>query len=224
VKAFTIIDAEQRSPEWFAARLGRLTGSVAGDMLAKIKSGEAAGRRNLRLRLVLERLTGRPQESEFVSPAMQTGIDREASAFAAYESLTGMMATRSGFLAHRTHLAGCSLDGHMGDFEKLMSIKCRQPAAHWDFLKSGTICAAALAQIRHELWITGALEHDYFSWNPDFPAALQSRIVTVTRAQADIPAYEDAALAFLAEVETECAAVNTLTDVGAQMRKVVAVA
>lgn len=222
MRAFTIIEAEQRTPAWFAARVGRLTGSVAGDMLAKIKSGEAAGRRNLRVRLVLERLTGKPQESDFVSPAMQVGIEREASAYAAYEALTGDVAQRTGFLAHTVHLAGCSLDGHLGDFAKLVSLKCRQPNAHLEFLKSGTIPAASLAQIRHELWITGALEHDYFSWNPDFPEALQARIVTVTRAAADIPGYEAEALAFLRDVETECAAVATMADLGSVLKEAVA--
>ena len=220
MRAFTILDAEQRTPAWYAARVGRLTGSVAGQMLAKIKSGEAAGRRNLRTRLVLERLTGRTQESDFVSPAMQAGIEREADAFAAYEALTGDVAIRTGFLSHVTHLAGCSLDGHLGDFGKLMSIKCRQPPAHLEFLKSGTIPADSLAQIRHELWMTGALEHDYFSWNPDFPASLQSRIVTVTRADVDIPAYEFDALAFLVEVERECEAVATMANVGAVLKEV----
>lgn len=223
MRKFVVHDLEQRSPAWYAVRLGRLTGSVAGDMLSRVKSGEAAGRRNLRNRLVLERLTGRSQDSDFVSPAMQAGIDREADAFRAYESLTGIMALRSGFLAHTDYLAGCSLDGYIGDYGKLMSIKCRQPSAHLDFLKCGAIGAAAMAQIRHELWITGALSHDYFSWNPDFPAPLQSRIVTVTRAEADINAYEEAALAFLAEVDTECLAVGTMADVGAQLRKAVAV-
>jgi len=222
MRNFAVIDAEQRSPEWFAARVGRLTGSVAGDMLAKIQKGEAAGRRNLRLRLVLERLTGKPQESDFVSPAMLTGIEREASAYAAYEALTGDMAQRTGFLAHTEHLAGCSLDGHLGDFQKLVSIKCRQPAAHYDFLKSGTIPASAMAQIRHELWVTGAEAHDYFSWNPDFAPALQSRIVTVTRAQADIPAYEAEALTFLAEVARECEAMATMANVSQQLSEAIA--
>ena len=221
MRDFHAIDAEQRSPEWYMARLGRLTGSVAGQMLAKIQKGEAAGRRNLRTRLVLERLTQRSQDDGYVSPAMQAGIDREASAFAAYEALTGDVAIRTGFLAHTSLMAGCSLDGHLGDFEKLLSIKCRQPSAHLEFLKSGAIPADAMAQIRHELWITGALEHDYFSWNPDFPEALQSRIVTVTRADVDIPAYERDALAFLAEVDTECEAVATMVDVGRQLREVI---
>ena len=212
MRAFTIVDAPQRSDAWFAARVGRLTGSVAGDMLAKIGKGEAAGRRNLRLRLVLERLTGRPQENGFVSPAMQAGLDREASAYAAYEALTGDVAQRTGFLSHVEHMAGCSLDGHLGDFAKLVSIKCRQPAAHLEFLRSGKIPADAMAQIRHELWITGADEHDYFSWNPDFPESLQSRIVTVTRMVADIGGYEREALAFLTEVDTELQAMWTMAD------------
>jgi hypothetical protein len=221
MRTFVVVDAEQRSEAWFLARAGRLTGSVAGDMLAVIAKGEAAARRNLRLRLVLERLTGRPHESDFVSPAMLAGIEREASAFAAYESLTGEMVLRSGFLAHVTHEAGCSLDGHIGDFTKLLSIKCRQPAAHLDFLRSGKVAADAMAQIRHELWITGALEHDYFSWNPDFPVELQSRIVTVTRAVANIPDYEAKALAFLAEVDTELAALRTMTNTAAVLAQAV---
>jgi hypothetical protein len=222
VRQFIIVDAPQRSEAWFAARAGLLTGSVAGEMLSKTKSGESAGRRNLRVRLLLERLTGRPQDSGFVSPAMLAGIEREEAAFSAYESLTGNVAVRTGFLKHVTHMAGCSLDGHMGDFERLLSIKCRQPSGHLDVLKSGVIPSAAMAQIRHELWITGAAAHEYFSWNPDFPDALQSRIVTVTRAAAKIPEYEDAALAFLAEVDQVVAAIRSTTRLGETMEELLA--
>lgn len=222
MRAFTVIDAEQRSDAWRTARLGRLTGSRAGAMLAKIGKGEAAGRRNLRLALVLERLTGKSQESDYVSPAMEAGIEREADAIAAYEALTGHLVRTTGFLAHDTLMAGCSLDGHLGDFETLVSVKCRQPAAHLEFLRTGKIPADALAQIRHELWITVAAAHHYFSWNPDFPEALQARILTVTRAKADLPAYEDEATRFLEEVDRECHAVRTLADVGAQLKAAVA--
>lgn len=207
--SFTVIEAAQRSPEWFHSRLGRLTGSVAAEMLAKVKSGESAGRRNLRVRLVLERVTGKPQEKDFTSEAMQVGIDREASAFAAYEALTGEVVHRSGFLAHDTLMAGCSLDGHLGNFEELLSIKCRQPAAHLDFLRAGKIPGHAMAQIQHELWITGAAKHHYFSWNPDFPDRLQSSVVTVDRGE--VGEYEAAALKFLAEVDTDVVALETMT-------------
>src|SRR5512138_1556915 len=117
MRSFRIVDAEQRSPAWFQARVGRLTGSRAGDMLATIKSGEAAARRDLRTQLVCERLTGQVQEEAFIDAAMQRGIDCEPLAFAAYEAHTGTLVQRSGFLAHDTHMAGCSLDGHVGEFE-----------------------------------------------------------------------------------------------------------
>jgi hypothetical protein len=153
---------------------------------------------------------------------MQDGVDREADAFRAYEALTGNVAQRTGFLAHTEHMAGCSLDGHMGDFDALLSIKCRQPAAHLEFLRTGTVPAASMAQIRHELWITEAIEHTYFSWNPDFPEPLQSRLVTIRRADAEIAEYETAALAFLAEVEAEVLAVCTMTDLAGQLKAAVA--
>lgn len=222
MRPFIVHEAEQRTPAWYAARLGRLTGSCAGDMLATIKSGESAARRNLRLRLVLERLTGTSQDSDFISPAMQAGINREEFAFRAYEALTGDMAVRVGFCQHTEHMAGCSPDGYLGDFAKLLSIKCRQPAAHYEFIRTGKIPGDAFAQIRHELWITGAADCDYFSWNPDFEPALQSRIVTVTRLEAGIEEYEKQALAFLASVDVEVATMRTLANPAAVMAASVA--
>lgn len=222
MRDFVVIAAPQRSPEWFSARLGRLTGSVAGDMLAKTRTGWSASRRNLALRLVLERLTGKSMDSGFISPAMQAGIDREDAAYAAYEAMTGNVAQRTGFLAHADLMAGCSLDGHMGDFTRLLSIKCRQPAAHLDFLKSGTVPADAIAQIRHELWLTGAEAHDYFSWNPDFPPAMQSRITTITRGMANLDEYDTLARTFLEEVDREEYGIRLMADPAAVLKQAVA--
>lgn len=214
-----VIDCEQRSEAWYQVRLGKLTGSRAGDLLAKVKSGESAGRRNLRLALTLERLTGKSQDNGYVSAAMEAGIERESFAVAAYEALTGCLVQPTGFLAHDSLLAGCSLDGHLGDFTELLSIKCRQPAAHLECIRTGKIPADALAQIRHELWIvSSAKAHHYFSWNPDFPEALQARLVTVRREDVDIPGYEREALAFLAEIDRECEAIRTMTDLRAQLK------
>lgn len=220
MRAFKAIDAPQRSPEWFAARLGRLTGSVAGDMLAKTKTGWSASRRNLLLRLVLERLTAKSMESTFVSAAMQAGIDREDDAFRAYEALTGNVVQRSGFLAHTELMAGCSLDGHIGDFAELLSIKCRQPAAHLEFLKTQAIPSDAIAQMRHEMWMTGARAHHYFSWNPDFPPAMQCGLVTIGRD--GLTEYEDAALHFLREVDTEEQSIRTMTNPSTVLKEAIA--
>ncbi len=201
--SFTVLDAPQRSEPWFTARLGRLTGSRAADMLATIKSGEAAARRNLRVQLVLERLTRRSQENGYQSPAMLQGIAREPDAYALYENLTGRILTRTGFICHDTLAAGCSLDGHVGDFEGIIEIKAPTASTHLEYLKTGVIPGEYAKQIAHGLWITGAQWCDWLSYNPDFPEALQSKLVRVERDYALIRAYEKAVLEFLDEVDRE---------------------
>ena len=180
--------------------------------MATIKSGVAASRKNLRVKLALERVLQRSLDTPFVTPAMQTGTDRQPLARVAYEQHTGALVSECGFIRSTVHpWAGCSIDGHCDAFTRLVEFKCRQPAAHWDFLRTGTIPGDALAQIRHELWIIPQAEAvDYVCWSPDFPERLQLRIVTVTRAEADIPSYQTAALAFLAEVELDYQAILTL--------------
>lgn len=207
-----LITCAQRSDEWFAARLGRLTGSVAGDMLATIKSGEAAARRNLRVRLVLERITGRSQDRGFISQAMQDGIDREAEALSVYEALSGAMVSPVGFIARRDIAAGVSPDGLVGDLDGMVEVKCPTPAIHLEYLKTGVIPKDYRAQIVHGLWVTGLRWCDWMSYQPDFPEPLQTKLVRVARDESEVSAYGTAALAFLAEVDREVEAVRTMVD------------
>jgi hypothetical protein len=209
-RPFTIIDAPQGSSQWHQARLGRLTGSRAKDMLATVKAGESAGRRNLRVQLVLERITGRPQGSEFASAAMLQGIAREPEAYAAYQALTGELLTRTGFLSHDTLAVGCSLDGHVGEFEGLIEIKSPIAATHLDYLTTGKVPADYYRQIVHALWITDAAWCDWLSYCPEFPRPLHLKCVRVARNEIEIAAYAGAVAKFLAEVDAGVAAVRAL--------------
>jgi hypothetical protein len=200
-----ILCAEQRVPEWYQARVGKLTGSVAGDMLAKIKTGEAYQRRDLRTRLVCERLTGTSAEDTYVNAAMQRGIDKEADAFAAYESATGHMVNRVGFLAHDELHAGCSPDGEIGGYVGIVELKCPKSATHLKYIRAGVVPPDYLPQITHNLWITGAQWCDFASFDDRFPPTLHLFRVRVERNQADIDAYELTARLFLTEVEKELA-------------------
>ncbi len=200
-----VLCTEQRVPEWYQARVGKLTGSAAGDMLARIKTGEAAARRDLRTRLVCERLTGQSQEDGFVSPAMQHGIDTEARAFAAYESVAGHLVNRVGFIAHDVLEAGCSPDGEIGGFVGLVELKCPKSATHLKYLRTGAAPSDYLPQITHNLWVTGAQWCDFVSFDDRFPPALQLFLVRVDRNETEIAAYEVIVRAFLTEVEKELA-------------------
>lgn len=204
----TICDMPQRTPEWFRARLGRVTGSRAGDVLAKIKTGEAAARRDYRIELVCERLTGVCAEHEFVSKDMLRGIEREPDAFAAYESLTGHVVRRTGFIQHDEWMAGCSLDGDVDDCTGIIELKVPKTATHLRYLRAGVLPAEHAAQVRHNLWVTGAAWADFVSFDDRLPSHLQVFCVRVTREQMALPAYEAEVLAFLADVDLEEAALR----------------
>jgi hypothetical protein len=218
----TILRAPQRSPEWVSARLGRVTSSVAADMCSQPKKGkeETAGRRNLRVRLALERLTGKSHERSFTSQAMQDGINREPAAFAEYEAQTGELLNRCGFVMHDTLMAGGSPDGYLGNFDALVEIKSPIPATHLEYLQSGKVPGDYLKQVQHLLWLTGAKYCDWFSFNPDFPEGARTKIVRIERNEADCAAYELLLTMFLREVEAECASITSYAQVVSLKRSI----
>ena len=89
---------EQRSDEWFSARLGCVTASRTSDVMAKTKSGYSASRANYMAQLITERLTGQANEG-FSSAAMQWGTDTEPQARMAYELMTGETVVETGFVS-----------------------------------------------------------------------------------------------------------------------------
>jgi predicted phage-related endonuclease len=198
---FTIHDAPQGTPEWLAARAGRLTGSRAGNMLAKIKSGEAAARRDYRVQLVTERLTGSPQEDGFISADMRWGTETEPLARMAYEAHTGVIVRETGFLAHNELAVGCSLDGDIDGFRGLVEFKCPRSATHIGYLQDNRLPPKYAPQVMHNLWVTGAEWCDFVSFDPRLPDNLQLFVIRVLRPDVDLQAYEAEALTFLREVD-----------------------
>jgi hypothetical protein len=201
---------EQRTEAWHALRRGKLTGTGAADMLTIIRKGEAAARRDLRLRLVCERLTGLSAESDFINKEMQRGIDLEPAARAAYEAATGHLVRPVGFATHDALLAGCSPDGEVKGFAGIVEIKCPKPATHLNYVRSRSIPLDYKPQLTHNLWITGAAWCDFVSFDDRFPSALQLFRIRVPREAVDVAAYELAARLFLDEVDREYADVAGL--------------
>lgn len=211
----------QRSPEWRQLRAGKLTGSAAKDMLTTIKSGEAAKRRDLRYRLIAERLSGEPQDSDYVNADMQWGLDHEAEAIAAYETATGAMVEAIGFCEHDVLAAGTSPDGFVGA-DGAVSIKCPKTATHIRYLRDGGEPAEHVAQNTHELWLTGRAWIDFVSYDPRLPENMRLFIVRVTRTPDPLKAYEAEVRAFLAEVDTECQALRTMKGLAGVLKEALA--
>jgi hypothetical protein len=209
-----ILTCPQRSPEWHQARCGLLTGTCAEAILKVRKrgAGELEIRRQLRQRLVAERLTGRPCDELAHKPDyMQRGEDLEAEAFAAYEALTGQVVARVGFVLHDTLDAGCSPDGYVGDWDGVIELKCPKSTTHLDYLQAGIIPPEYRGQIVHTLWNTGAQWCDFVSYDNRF---LDERLeLFVARAYRDeqvMASYELLATQFLAEVAEDVQRVKSI--------------
>ncbi len=206
---FTIHEAPQGSPEWLAARAGKATGSRAKDILATIKTGEAAARRDYRMQLICERLTGMPQENGFINAEMQRGVDLEPAARAAYEALTGNMVNQTGFLVHNEIMAGCSLDGDVDGFKGIVEFKCPKSATHLGYLRTKDI-SAYLPQVTHNLFITGAEWCDFLSFDNRFPDELQTFMVRVWAKDLNLTDYAMKLAAFLKEVDEETESIRKM--------------
>ena len=170
---------EQRSEEWFQARLGKVTASRVADVLAKIKSGESASRRNYKIQLVSERLTGERQES-YINQAMQDGIDREQFAKDRYVQEHGEV-EEVGFMQHPTLEAGASPDGLVGE-DGIIEIKCPMGGTHTESLMSQDVPSKYIPQIQFQLRCSGRKWCDFVSYHPMFPKHLQ---LFVKRVEAD---------------------------------------
>lgn len=190
---------EQRSEEWFAARLGKVTASRVADLMAKTKSGPSASRANYMADLIVERLTGQKAEG-FTSTAMQWGTDTEPQARAAYEFLTDADVAEEGFVTHATIPDfGASPDGLIGDVG-LLEIKCPNTAAHLEVLLTSTIPAKYVTQMQAQMACTGRAWCDFVSFDPRMPGEMQLFVQRVARDDAFIAEMEDAITGFLAEL------------------------
>ena len=189
---------EQRTEEWFAARLGKVTASRVADVLAKIKSGESASRKNYKMELVVQRLTNKQGES-FTNAAMEWGTEQEPFARMAYEAHTGTFVKEEGFVDHPTIEGfGCSPDGIVG--EGLIEIKCPNTANHIETVLENKVPSKYIPQMQCQMACTGAKWCDFVSFDPRVPEDLQLFVVRVERDQEYIDAMEVEVKQFLSEV------------------------
>jgi putative phage-type endonuclease len=189
---------EQRSEEWFQARLGKVTASRVVDVLAKIKSGESASRRNYKIQLVSERLTGEKQET-YINQAMQDGIDREQFAREKYVQQFGEV-EEVGFIQHPTLEAGASPDGLVGT-DGIIEIKCPMGSTHTETLMTQEVPSKYVPQIQFQLLVTGRKWCDFVSYNPMFPENLQVFVRRVFANKEYQKELEDEVKQFLNEVD-----------------------
>lgn len=193
---------EQRSTEWFTARLGKVTASRVADVIAKTKTGYSTSRENYMAQLVCERMTGTQGES-YNNAAMQWGTDQEPLARAAYEAAKDVLVDEVGFVVHPTiNNAGASPDGLVGD-DGLIEIKCPNTATHIDTLLSDKVPNKYNTQMQWQLVCTGRKWCDFVSFDPRMPEGLQLFIQRVDFDAEYVKMLEAEITGFLGELETK---------------------
>lgn len=185
----------QRTPEWFADRCGKFTGSRFVDVLARNKrTGEKTKAwHDLIWQMVVERMTGESVEGPS-GYALQWGQDVEPFAREAYELETGLCVVESEFIRHpEFEFAGCSPDGLIGT-DGGLEMKCpKSSAIHLERFITG-VPEEYVPQVQGCMWVTGRQWWDFVSYDPRMPESHRIYRNRVERDEAFISNLQNAVL------------------------------
>jgi putative phage-type endonuclease len=200
---------EQRSADWYSARLGKATASRIADIIARTKSGHSTSRANYAAQLVCERLTGVAAEG-FVSAAMVWGIEKELEARGLYEFEHDAQVVKVGFLDHPSiAMSGASPDGLVGE-AGLIEVKCPITATHLETLLGRSVPGRYVTQMQWQMAVTGRSWCDFVSYDPRLPLHLRLSVQRLHRDAALIAELEGEVSSFLVEVDATLAKLDGL--------------
>ena len=179
-----ILDVDQGTEEWLAARLGVPSASMFSKLITPTGK-RAASFDGYVNQCVAEIVTG--QATPFPqTDAMARGTELEPMARAFYELETGSEVVEMGFIKHETLEAGCSPDGFVGE-DGGIEIKCPLPHTHVETLRGGVMPSKHIPQVQGCMWITGRAWWDFVSHHPD----MHTLIVRIERDEAFIKTLEE---------------------------------
>ncbi len=161
-----ILNMEQRSPEWYAARSGIPTASMFATVMAKGKGGgESKTRQTYLLKLAGEILTGESMEN-FQNNHMERGKIMEDEARNFYTFMRDAEPQIVGFI--RNGNKGASPDALLGD-DGLLEIKTSLPHLLIDLILKSEFPSAYKAQCQGQLWVAERQWLDLIVYWPKLP-------------------------------------------------------
>ena len=189
----------QRTPEWYAARLGRFTASNFGTLMARpvdkssqLSKSAIAYIRDVALQLYLNKSTFRKD-----TIATRWGMTKENEALKEFEQITGFTITESGFVLHPDFPdVGATPDAIIldkGQSGKLILAQVKCPYSqknHLQYIKKiGDVVSlkkyrsAIYWQIQGEIWVTGASYSYFVSFDPRLWGSKRLHYVRIERDQ-----------------------------------------
>jgi hypothetical protein len=163
---FQVVECDQGTEEWYAARLGIPTASCFATIMAKGKDGGASKTRaDYMKKLAGEILTGEPMES-YSNGYMERGKLMEDEARNLYAFMKDVEPQLIGFI--RNGQKGCSPDSLVGT---MGGLEIKSAAAHIqiDRLLADQLPAEHRAQVQGNIWIAEREWWDFISYCPKTP-------------------------------------------------------
>jgi len=192
-----IVDCEQRTDEWYKARLGIPSASNFG----KIVDGSgkpSKSQKDYLNRLAAERITGVREETH-TSAAMQTGIYREDLSRGVYAMTYEVTVEEVGFCLSGCERWGCSPDGLVGE-NGLVELKNPLGKTAVGYLRSGKLPSIYFQQVEGQLLVTKREWCDFVTYYPGLPLF----VVRVERDEEFLARLEDELNLFCDKLDKVC--------------------
>lgn len=163
-----IVDCEQGTPEWHAARSGILTASVMDCLMVagKGEGGFGVGAFTLMDELIGERFTGEPCDTFGGNKHTERGHTLEPVAREFVSQRLGIKIESCGLILN--HGVGYSPDGLVGD-RGLVEIKTKLPKILIDVILAGVIPKEHVVQCQVGLWVSERDHIDFGAFWPGMP-------------------------------------------------------
>lgn len=162
-----IIQCDQGTPEWYAARKG-IPSASEFDKIVTTKGEPSKQAKKYMYRLAGELVSGSIEET-YQNGAMERGKIMEAEARRLYEMATGHTVNQVGFcVSEGDHVFGCSPDGLVGE-DGGLEIKCPSMAVHVEYLINNTVPTEYFQQVQGNLFVTGRKWWSFVSYYPALP-------------------------------------------------------
>jgi hypothetical protein len=186
------IKVQQGTDEWFALRIGKITGSNFNNIMASPKQRKLPfndTQLGYLYSVAAEIFTG-TDEDDFKSKWMYRGNELESFAREAYSKKYDVITRECGFFTDEMFV-GVSPDGIIGFNEKVLEIKCPKGSTHVKYsLYPEELFNAYKWQVVGECYATGIGNAVIISYHPDFPTEKQIVEYEYTITDADIAELE----------------------------------
>ena len=157
-----ILDCEQLSEEWFAARAGN-PGASSFDKIITTKGAPSKQAHLYMCELAAEAITGVKAEG-YTNDAIQRGIELEPEAIEFYEFAKGVTVERVGLCyKDEDKKFHASPDGLIGE-DGLIELKCPMSKTHVSYILDGKMPTAYFQQVQGQLLVTGRKWVDFMSY------------------------------------------------------------